>query len=271
MSFEAGRPSGPREMGSTPAPGGRPATSRARLLTEERYVERRVRLRTYALAVGLMLLGLVTFFALLVAVLNHTGFERLDRPVEQWFGAQRSRDVTSFMTVLAVVFGPVGMPIIVLTAAVVWAVVAKHLWRPLLLLAGMATGVVLAQVLAPLVRHPRPPVDLMLGAPDHTFSFPSGHVLGMSDFFLILAFLLASRVRRAWFTAIATLLAVVCVAAQAVSRLYLGYHWLTDVSASVALSIVILGAVIAIDTRRTVRVDGEQIRGRFSTLQRDGT
>jgi membrane-associated phospholipid phosphatase len=42
--------------------------------------------------------------------------------------------------------------------------------------------------------------------------------------------------------------------ATAVSRLYLGYHWATDALASVSLSLVILGAVIDLDTHRTVRV-----------------
>jgi undecaprenyl-diphosphatase len=93
----------------------------------------------------------------------------------------------------------------------------------------------------------------------------------MSDFFLITAYLLASRIRRRWFTVIATIVAITGVLAQAVSRLYLGYHWFTDVSASVALSLVIVGTIIAVDTRRTVRVAGEPIRGSHSTLQADGT
>lgn len=35
--------------------------------------------------------------------------------------------------------------------------------------------------------------------------------------------------------------------------LYLGYHWLTDTLASVALAVAILGAVITVDTWRTTR------------------
>jgi len=48
------------------------------------------------------------------------------------------------------------------------------------------------------------------------------------------------------------------IAGQIISRLYLGYHWLSDTLASVSLSLVMLGSVIAIDTWRTARVPGEQ-------------
>jgi undecaprenyl-diphosphatase len=242
-----------------------------RFVVEERFVEPPVRRRLYATAAGLIAVGLAAFVVLLVAVLTHTGLQRLDRPVEQWFDAQRSGDATRFMTVLAIAFGPIGMPIIVLVVLVVWITLARHLWRPILLLTGMLAGVVLAQVLAPIVRHPRPPLAQMLLDPDRTYSFPSGHVLGMSDFFLLLAFLFASRLRRRWFTVVAFVIAAACIVAQVASRLYLGYHWLTDVSASVALSLVVVGAVIAIDTRRTVRVPGERVEGAYSVRQTEGT
>jgi undecaprenyl-diphosphatase len=175
------------------------------------------------------------------------------------------------MIALAIIFGPVALPIIVLVVLVIWVIAARHLWRPLLLAGGMLTGVILAQIIAPLVQHPRPPIGLMLFGPDHTYSFPSGHVLGTSDFFLILAFLLASRIERTWFTVIAVLIAIVGILAQVISRLYLGYHWISDTAASIALAMVIVGAVIAIDTMRTVRIPGEKIEGEFSRPQVEGT
>ena len=52
----------------------------------------------------------------------------------------------------------------------------------------------------------------------------------------------------------------------ALSRLYLGYHWLSDAMASVPLA-VILGAVIALDTWRTARIRGERITGELSKAE----
>ncbi|WP_405217367.1 phosphatase PAP2 family protein [Agrococcus sp. Ld7] len=230
-----------------------------KLLVEERSLDAGARRRLYATAGVLVGVGLVGFIVLLVGVVTQTGIERLDEPVDAWFDDLRSPATTPFMIALAVIFGPVALPIIVLVVTVVWSIVAKHLWRPLLLAGGMVTGVVLAQVIAPIVQHPRPPVEDMLFGPDHSFSFPSGHVLGASNFFLLLAFLLASRLQQRWFTALAVTVAIVMVVTQAAGRIYLGYHYLSDTMASVTLAMMILGCVIAIDTRRTVRVPPEEL------------
>ncbi|KTR39220.1 hypothetical protein NS263_11130 [Curtobacterium oceanosedimentum] len=198
--------------------------------------------------------GALVFTTMLTGVLTHTGVQHLDRPVETWFDSLRQPDRTGVMVFLAIVFGPVGMPIIVLVVTVVWFLLARHAWRPLLLASSMVLGVATAQLIAPLVRHPRPPIGLMLLGPDHTFSFPSGHVLGASDFFLIGAFLIASRTHRRWVTVLLFTIAAATIAVQVVSRLYLGYHWLTDVMASVGLSMMITSVAIAVDTHVTARV-----------------
>jgi membrane-associated phospholipid phosphatase len=250
---------------------GRLSRLHTKFVVEERFIAPAARTRLYLTALILVVVGLSAFIMLLVGVSTHTGFERLDQPVESWFDARRSADATTLMIVLAIIFGPIAMPIIVLVVTVAWAIAAKHVWRPFLLAVGMATGVVLAQVLAPVVRHPRPPIDLMLFGPDKSFSFPSGHVLGASDFLLILAFLIASRRQRTGFTITVFIVAVLGLLLQVASRLYLGYHWISDTTASIALSMVIVGAIIAIDTRRTARIRGERIEGEHSQLQVDGS
>ena len=250
---------------------GRWSRLRAKFVVEERYVPRATRVRLYSLAATMVVIGLAAFVVLLVAVLTHSGFERLDKPVEAWFDAQRNAGATGFMIVVAIVFGPVALPIIVAIITATWIIAAKHAWRPILLACGMVAGVIIAEVLAPIVKHPRPPIGLMLFGPDHSYSFPSGHVLGASDFLLLLAFLIASRRQQKWFTVVALIVAALGIALQIVSRLYLGYHWISDTTSSVALSLVVVGVVIAIDTRRTVRVRGERIEGSHSQLQVDGS
>jgi undecaprenyl-diphosphatase len=183
-----------------------------------------------------------------------------DEAARQWLLTLRADALTVVMIFLAVIFGPVGLPIIVLVVTVAWGILAKHAWRPILLAAAMLTGVGLAQLIGHSVGRDRPPVDLMLFGADHTFSFPSGHVLGASDFLLVTTFLVFSR-RKSKTAIVAFAVAIIGVFLAAVSRLYLGYHWVSDAVASVALSLVVVGAVIAVDTWRTARVRGEAVTG----------
>ncbi|WP_104108537.1 phosphatase PAP2 family protein [Arthrobacter sp. N199823] len=242
-----------------------------KFIVEERFVAASTRRRLYRSSVVLMVVGLVLFGVLVVSVMTQSGLQRLDQPVADWFLSLRSEGLTAIMSVLAVAFGPTALPIIVLVVLVAWTLLAKHAWRPILLAGGMITGVVLAKVIAPLVQHPRPPADLMLMGADSSYSFPSGHVLGTADFLLILAFLIASRRQNKSLTVLLFSIAAVVILAQVASRLYLGYHWITDTAASIALSLVILGVIMVIDTHRTVRVHGEHVHGKKSQAQVDGT
>jgi undecaprenyl-diphosphatase len=94
----------------------------------------------------------------------------------------------------------------------------------------------------------------MLFGVDHTSSFPSGHVMGVADFLLITTYLVFSRHRRPVTMVLAFVAASGIVLLTAACRIYLGYHWATDALGSLALSLIVLGIVIAVDTWRTVRV-----------------
>lgn len=198
--------------------------------------------------------GAVLFTLTLVSVLGERGLTAIDLPVQEWLLGSRSPVLTTAMIALAVLFGPVALPLIVLVVCVGWGFATRHAWRPLLLASAMATGVVLAQVIGRSVGRERPPIDLMLHGTDLTFSFPSGHVLGASDFLLVTAYLVLSRRLSARVTALGLGLALVGIVLAALSRLYLGYHFATDALASVAISLVLLGGVIAVDTWHATRV-----------------
>lgn len=235
-----------------------------KFVVEERYMSATARTRLYRVAAALMLLGSVLFFVTLGDILNKDGIAGSDDPMQSWFLSQRSESLTTAMIILAVIFGPVVLPIIILVVTVAWGLAAKHAWRPILLAAGMLTGVVLAQIIGRLVGRSRPPIEQMLFGPDSTFSFPSGHVLGAADFLLITAFLVFSRRKHVWPAVVGFAAAAVGIFFAAISRLYLGYHWVSDALASVSLSLVILGAVIVVDTWRTARIPGEKITGELS-------
>ncbi|NQX03657.1 phosphatase PAP2 family protein [Rathayibacter sp. VKM Ac-2856] len=225
-----------------------------RFLVEQREMTAPARRRLMRAGGGSVAVGLVLFAALIVQVATDSGLAALDPAVSEWFRAKRFAEGTVVMDTLATVFGPVFLPIIILGVLVLWIALARHLWRPLLLAGGMVTGMLSVQLAAHLVQRMRPPVEYMLLGADGTFSFPSGHVTGVSDFFLITTFLLASRRSSPIWAIGGFALSLGMIAGQVVARLYLGYHWLTDTLASVALALVMLGSVVLIDTWRTARV-----------------
>jgi membrane-associated phospholipid phosphatase len=223
-------------------------------IVDVRVLPRSSRQRLVAASLALAIVGALGFTVILVTVLNASGATQLDLELYHWFFGQRTPVLTGVMIGLAVFFGPVGLPLIVLVVTVVWGIVRKHAWRPLLLAGAMLTGVIVAQLIGHIVGRDRPPIGLMMFGPDATFSFPSGHVLGASDFMLVGTYLVVSRRTSVRVAVTGFLFAGVCIAAAMLSRVYLGYHWTTDALASFSLSLIVLAVVIALDTRRTVRV-----------------
>ncbi|MDQ0755167.1 phosphatase PAP2 family protein [Arthrobacter sp. B3I4] len=235
-----------------------------KFVVEERYMGPGARRNLYRTAVMLMAVGAVLFTFILISVLQRGGISVVDEPVRSGLMTLRAEPATTIMIILAVVFGPIGLPIIILVITVAWGLLAKHAWRPMVLAGAMLTGVILAQIIGRTVGRQRPPTNLMLFGADSTFSFPSGHVLGACDFLLVTAFLVFSRRKNPKAAVAGFALAGLGIFFAAVSRLYLGYHWTTDALASLSISFVILGAVMMLDIWRTARVPGEQITGKLS-------
>ena len=225
-----------------------------RFMVEERFVAASARRNLIIIAVVLMVVGLAAFLFILDSVFEADDVSVIDRPVEDWLETARTDWLTSVMAVIAFVFGPVVMPIIILVTVVTWGILAKHAWRPMLLAGGMILGVAIVQALAPLIDRERPPISDMLLEVDRTASFPSGHVMGVADFLFITTYLVFSRHRNPLMALLAYVVATAVVLLTAACRIYLGYHWATDALASISLSLVVLGLVILVDTWRTVRV-----------------
>ncbi len=88
------------------------------------------------------------------------------------------------------------------------------------------------------VARPRPPDDLVrVLETGSTGSFPSGHTYHVVLFGGLLLVLLVFRIRNPWLRHALTTLIVALALFAAVSRVYLGAHWPSDVLGSVVLGI----------------------------------
>lgn len=209
-----------------------------------------------AVGVGLALvvLGVAGFLAVFEAVRDGDDLAALDDPVLEGLAGARTDPLTVFLEGVSAVTGPVVLPILVVVASLVWGRFGRSWWQAGLLAGAMVLSTIVSVTLKTVIARPRPPVDTMFvpGA-ESTYSFPSGHTIGTATFLLVVAYLLwVPRPRLRWLLGGLALVAggVVLVA---LSRLYLGYHFVTDVVASMALAVAVLGAVVVVDRRRAAR------------------
>jgi membrane-associated phospholipid phosphatase len=204
--------------------------------------------------VALLLLGLAAFLVTLDSVQEQDDLMVVDEPVLTWLAENRHPVGDTVLHAVTLISGPVVLPFLVAAAAVVWGIYRRRWWRPLLLLASMAVASLLALAVKRGVARPRPPLDSQfIPGAETSFSFPSGHTIVTAALCLVGGYLAWSRqatVRRfvAWVVG-----TVVATTAVGLSRLYLGYHFVTDVVGAVGLAVVVLALVVMLDRYQAVR------------------
>jgi membrane-associated phospholipid phosphatase len=205
---------------------------------------------------GVLLVGVgaLVFGAMLDAVQEQDDFSLFDRPVLAFLVGVRSGAVTAVLAALTFVTGPTVLPVIVLAACVVWGLVRREWWRPLLLAGAMIGSTALSLAVKGLVARPRPPEETMyIPGSETTGSFPSGHTIGTATFLFVVGYLVASRHRTRRFVLGWLVGGLIGIAAVALSRLYLGYHFLTDVVAAAGLAVAVVGVITVVDRIHVAR------------------
>lgn len=184
---------------------------------------------------------------ILEAVGERDGVALWDRPVLDWAIGQRSPGPVSALLWFTNTGGPIWQPIIM-------AVLALFLWwrwrnpTPFVLIAMAEVGAVLISSTAKrVVDRARPPQIDAVPPFEVSPSFPSGHTMQAFAAATIIAYLLIRYLwdRPRWLQAMIGLLALAYACLMGFSRVFLGYHWLTDVLAAAMLGIAWSAVVIA--------------------------
>jgi membrane protein DedA with SNARE-associated domain/membrane-associated phospholipid phosphatase len=184
------------------------------------------------------------FGAVLQDTLAHDELALVDQPVMGFLLRHREAWLTTAMRVVTELGGAwVLVPLVVL-AGLGWRWRTGS-WRSLLLLAGAFAGAwLLQETVRLLVARPRPPItDALVHAGG--LGFPSGHATDAAATYGMLAALLAGVTAR-WPARVAIwATAVALVGLIALSRLYLGVHWLTDALGGLTLGAAWLFGLLA--------------------------
>ncbi|MGH7317404.1 MAG: bifunctional DedA family/phosphatase PAP2 family protein, partial [Candidatus Rokuibacteriota bacterium] len=173
-----------------------------------------------------------TFGAIVDDVLGGEELAAIDRPVIRFLAEHRDPELNTAMIVVTF-FGSTLFIATALGAAALWSYVRTRNHRLVAFMAGTLVGALgLAAVIKPLVGRMRPDLDPLVEVGG--YSFPSGHATGSAACFAALAYVLSRG--RSWRATVwiwtAGLFAALLVA---VSRVYLGVHWPTDVLGGMAL------------------------------------
>ena len=135
----------------------------------------------------------------------------------------------------------------VIPAIVIVALLAAALWasgkklEPIFIVTLPSATALLSWLLKSLVSRPRPNNELIqLLVESNGFSFPSGHVTYAIVFYGFLFYIVPRLVKQPAVTVALRSLLMLLILLTAVSRLYLGAHWTSDVFGSVFLGGLIL-------------------------------
>lgn len=199
-------------------------------------------LLTSAIALlGLVVLGAIVIGLglLLTDVLLQGAVGRWDASVSRWFVAHRTptlNTVTRYGSDLGATFTIVG---VALASSIALALARR--WRAVeLIVIALVVEFSVFLTATIVINRARPDVPRLDVSPP-TSSYPSGHTAAAIALYLALALIVGSLTSNRLARGLAWVLAFVLPIVVAVSRLYRGMHHLTDVLASVALSI---GAVM---------------------------
>lgn len=183
------------------------------------------------LGVALILLAGWAFGVLAGDVVRGAAITRVDVQLAHWFHARATRGVTHAMLLVTDWNSLAG-------SGVMAALLALWFWRRclyewlVLTLVAVPGGMLLNVVLKHVFQRARPSFgDPLLTL--ETYSFPSGHTAAATVFYGLLAWWLLGRVRGRQARVAIVLGAAAMVCLVALSRVYLGVHYLSDVLAAV--------------------------------------
>lgn len=197
----------------------------------------------------LFAIGVALFFTIYDGVLENDGLAAYDSPLRAWVANNQNSRLTTLMQIITEISSPVGVSIIALGGAFLWARQKKDYWRPALTVGAVGVALITSAIIKTLTARERPTItDLVEANAAISYSFPSGHTIGAAVLLFVVAYFICAKAPTLHRIAALSLIVVTDIALVAFSRIYLGYHWLTDVTASIGLAFVILAIVIAVDT-----------------------
>lgn len=187
--------------------------------------------------------ALLGFVAVLLVVVITGGADAPDARLERLVLALRRPALDPLLTAVTDLGSfPIVVGLTVLAVALLgWR--TRTAVQPFALAGGVAVTAATIYLVKLAVARSRPPLGALIGNPSADYAFPSGHTGDGSVVWVLSALLIGWTVARpAWRRGLLSL-GVVVAAAIGCSRVYLGYHWGSDVFAGWLLALAVVTGI----------------------------
>ncbi len=189
------------------------------------------------LTVGLLvILAAGWWFADIAEDMSRSAATRLlDERVASWLHEHATPALTQIARVVTF-FGSVGFVAAASSCVAIVLIVRKSWYRLLALTLAVGGGSLLDILLKHFFHRHRPVLENPLVTLS-SFGFPSGHTMGSTLFYGVLAVFAVESARPWGLRVLSVWIAVLAVALIGLSRIYLGAHYLTDVLGAIAVGL----------------------------------
>jgi membrane-associated phospholipid phosphatase len=188
----------------------------------------RVYLALHVLAGAVGIVGLTRLFlAIADEIPERSRLVQLDVVLGRWIEAHGTEPGEAILSGVTALGGPLLATVVIV--AVLWFAWRRE-WRSAVALALTSSGGVALSNLLKIIFHRGRPATVVEFIPHPSWSFPSGHALNSVVSYGFLTILLLDRITDRRKRAAVVIAAAILILAIGFSRLYLGVHYLSDVT-----------------------------------------
>ena len=209
----------------------------------------------------MVLLGALLAVLAVAAALNGGALLLLwDEPIQRGVEARR----TTGLDELFLTFSRLGSTVFVLALGTVAAAVTWRRCRAVgvALLVATFSRPLLEAAIKLLISRDRPDFDRLV--PGTGYSFPSGHVMAAVALWGLMPLVVSLYTRRRWLWWASVVVSGGLILGIAASRVYLGVHWFSDVTAGLIVGTFFLLGVETVVARQHARYPCGQVSGTSS-------
>lgn len=182
------------------------------------------------------IISLLLFILLSTQVMGINSMTIVDLVVNLKINLIQSPGLTGLMIVITSIGSEICLTIFAV-ALYIFMLHRKKIRNSMIIVSAMITGLLLQVLIKSFVQRPRPENALVNMS---SFSFPSGHTLMSTIFFIVFIYSIKNEIKAKALRMILISISIILIPLIAFSRIYLNVHYLTDIIGGFLLGLFIV-------------------------------